>query len=203
MFRAWDYAYSISTIDASSVTSQVTLCGDNAADVIRAGKSNNVIYANGGNDTIFFGNGYDTLVYNNGGGDDVVYNIGTSDYIYLSNCSAESVSVSGTDVVVKIADSSNRITLKEATGKNIYITGQGWQTYTATNGNAAVPWFAEDDTNFTTADLDSLIETPIANSAGALSLGGGDFNALADFKTELPRIPNSTRSFGSAFFFTI
>ena len=170
------YYYSnVSNIDASNVTVSTNLYGDDKANVIYAGKAGGSINGGGGNDTIYCGAGTDSILYYSGGGNDTVCSIGAGDYVNLNGCTAERVSVSGTDVIVKIADSSNKITLKDATGKNIYITGQGWQTYTATNGNAAVPWFAEDDVAFDTGDdFDSLIETPIVSSVGDLSMRGDD-----------------------------
>ena len=157
-------------IDASDVRNSINIYADNSANVIRAAKGGGNIYAGkgAGNDSIRFYQ-YD--------GDETVYNIGNDDQIILNNCTTQNVSVSGSDVIITTS-SEETITLKDGTGKRIWITGQNWQTYTAetaSNGNVAVLWFAEDDTNFTTtSDLDSLMETPIANSAGALSVGGGD-----------------------------
>ena len=181
------YAESFKDIDASAVIASIEIHGDDQANVIHACRAGGNIYAGKGDDTIYFGYGNDTIRFYKYDGNETVYNIGDNDAVVLNDCTAEDVSVNGSDVVITTS-SEETITLKDGTGKRIFITGQDWQTYTASeesNGNAAVPWFAEDDTNFTTADLDSLIETPIANSAGALSLGGGDFNTLADFKTEL------------------
>ena len=183
---ATSYYANVSNLDASNVTVSTNLYGDSKANVIYAGKAGGSINAGSGNDTIYCGAGVDSILYYSGGGSDTICSIGAGDYVSLNGCSVDRISVSGTDVIIKIADSSNRITLKEATGKRIWISDQGWQTYTASNGNAVVPWFAEDDTNFTTGnDLDSLIDTPIANSAGALSVGGGDSSLLIDFAQEL------------------
>ena len=173
-FRASHYAASLTNINAASISNAINLYGNDSANVIYAGKDGGSIYAGGGNDTIYCNNGKDSIMFYDGGGNDIIYNIGNNDAINLFNCTAESVSVSGNDIIIK-TDGNETLILKNGTGKNISITGKGTQTYTANNGNAAVPWFIEDDTNFTTgADLDELIDKPIANSAGALSVGGGD-----------------------------
>ena len=108
----------------------------------------------------------------------MVYNIGNGDEIHLNECSAQSVSVSGSDIIVTIADTEETITLKEAVDKNIYITGQDWKTYSASTseqlGMSAdiVDEFWFDDNNFMTDDtkIDSVTEISDTNySVGNVS----------------------------------
>ena len=62
--------------------------------------------------------------------------------------------------------------------------GTNWTYETISGSNSfSALWFTEDDTNFTGAALDSLIETSIASSGGDLSVGGGD--SLTVFAPEI------------------
>ena len=154
------------------------------------------IRAGAGDDVIYCGRGTDLIYYLSDEGNETVYNYRTGDRILqeridqYDDTTLKNVSLSGNDVIINYTN-GNTITLKDAKEQQISLSGYtyswgGLYSYNGTaeeimeslggsNGNVAVPWFAEDDTNFTTtADLDSLMETPIANSAGALSVGGGD-----------------------------
>ena len=166
------------------------------------------IRAGAGDDVIYCGRGTDVIYYLSDEGNETVYNFKTGDIILqkqtdqYNDTSLKNISLSGNDVIINFTN-GNKITLKDAKDQRIELQGYTYGRYTsysadlyayngtaasiieslgASNGNAAVPWFAEDDTNFTTgADLDELTDTPIANSAGALSVGGGDSLGAYDF----------------------
>ena len=141
-FKSEWYDVTPTTIDASQVTGDVN------------------IYGSTGNDTIYFGknyNGNSKFYYNKGYGNDTIYNILDNDEIHLENCETQSVSVSGNDVIITIKNTNETITLKNGTGKNIYISGQDWKTYSSTSSRVAEDiWFLEDE--FDTCDLDSITE---------------------------------------------
>ena len=174
------YAENFKDINATAVTNSIEIHGDDQANVIRAGRAGGNIYAGEGDDTIYCGNGNDTIRFYQYDGNETVYNIGNNDAVVLNNCTADNVSVSGSDIIITTS-SDETITLKEATDKYIFISGQDWQTYSASNGNAPVDDLFTDDNFATGADLDELMDVSIANSAGALSVGGGDSLGAYDF----------------------
>ena len=147
--------------------------------MIHAGKAGGSISAGAGNDTVYFGDGRDTLIFYSGDGNDTIYNIGNNDAISLSGCNAESVSVKGSDVIIT-TDDKETITLKEATGKSIYISGKGTQTYSSVASSADIIgdfWFTEDDTNFAVGgEIDSIIDN--SNSLANLNFNPVDSNNI-------------------------
>ena len=115
-----------------------------------------------GDDTIYSrGNGYNIFQYSTGDGADIIYGFQNNDTLKISG--SYTTQKSGSDVIVSVGSGS--ITLKDYSGAvNIQ---------SVSNGNSPVDDLFTDD-NFVGADLDELVDTPIANSAGALSVGGGD-----------------------------
>ncbi len=184
---ATSYYANVTNIDASNVTVSTNLYGDGKANVIHAGKAGGSISAGAGNDTVYFGDGRDTLIFYSGDGNDTIYNIGNNDAISLSGCSAESVSVKGSDVIIT-TDDKETITLKEATGKSIYISGKGTQTYSSVASSADIIddfWFTEDDTNFAVGgEIDSIIDN--SNSLANLNFNPVDSNNI--FAQDEPQI---------------
>ena len=158
-FDVSNYAASIKTVDASAVREAVNLYGDDSDNVLRASRAGGDINAGKGNDTIYCSSrAEDEIYHERSSGNDVIYDISADDNIQLWDCSAENVSVRGSDVIIT-TDYDDTIIVKNASSVNFKISNRSWQEYTS-NGNAAVPWFAEDDTNFTTGnDLDSLLDT--------------------------------------------
>ncbi|MBQ4077367.1 MAG: hypothetical protein IJD65_06850 [Mailhella sp.] len=137
------YALNPQHINASAVTSGMTINGDARNNTIRVGNGNsntvyadagndtitcgtgtyNYIYGGTGNDTITFGSGYDELIYYNGDGNETVYNFTSSDDIYLrSGVTFENASFNGSDVILNLS-SGNTITLKGAKNQIIDING--------------------------------------------------------------------------------
>ena len=159
----------------------VMIDGGAGADLISlyssAYRGNNTISGGTGDDTVYMNSSTtvgNTFQYASGDGNDVVYNLTSYDTIQISG--SYTTQTSGSDVIVSVGSGS--ITIKDYTGTVNIQSGSG-------NGNAAVPWFTEDDTLTTGGDLDSLIETSIANSSGDISMRGGNSNALTDFPPEI------------------
>ncbi len=147
-FKSEWYDATPTTIDASQVTGDVDIYGSTGNDTIYAGKNYN---------------GSTKIYYKKGDGNDTIYNILDNDEIHLEDCEAKSVSVNGNDVVITIQNTNETITLKDGTGKHIWISGQDWQTYTSgTSARVAEEniWFLEDDNNFVGGNInfDSLIK---------------------------------------------
>ena len=166
---------------------------------IRAGKGDDVIYC---------GRGTDLIYYFSEDGNETVYNYKAGDRIYqrrtdqYDDTTLKNVSLSGNDVIINYTN-GNKITLKDAKEQQISLAGYTYdrdpanysanlysykgtaasiiESLGASNGNAAVDDLFCDDNFITGAELDELIDTPIANSAGALSVGGGDSLNAFDF----------------------
>ena len=147
-----------------------------------AGVAGGTIQAGTGNDVIYCGRGQDLIYYYSDDDNDTIYNYKTGDQIAMQridqydDTTLRNVSISGNDVIINYTN-GNSITLKDAKEQQIRLLGYTYdrtanlydyngtaesiiESLGGSNGNAAVPWFAEDDTNFTTtADLDLLIDT--------------------------------------------
>ena len=171
-----------------------------------ASNGNSTIYAGAGNDVIYCGRGTDLIYYYTDDGNEIVYDYKTGDKIIMKRIDSydetdlQNISLSGSDVIVHFTNGS-KITLKNANEQNIAIegyvsSGDNWYnkifsyndiydniaaSVNGGNGNVAVPWFAEDDTNFTTtADLDSLIDTGTALTDFKLDATPADILAQGD-----------------------
>lgn len=134
-----DYARAAASIDASSRKVSLDISGNAKNNTIYAaesgtvdgGKGNDVIYAGAGgglfvgglgNDKLYFGDGVDVFSYRQGDGKDTVFNFeGGKDKILLSDLSVGDVKVTaGGDVILSAGSGS--ITLKDARGKDIFVT---------------------------------------------------------------------------------
>ena len=108
---------SYQNVDASSRTKAVKITGNSLNNTIKSGK---------GNDTLTGGTGKDVFVYAFGDGNDIITDYTTGeDSIKLSAASIKSASLSGSDVVLKIASSAGSvkgsITVKNAKNKSITV----------------------------------------------------------------------------------
>ena len=156
-FNASWYAENPDTINASANRNSIVVYGNDNANVMYGGEGTTTICAGAGEDTIYCGAGVDKIYFYKDDGNETVYDIGDGDQVALNNCSATSVSVSGTDVIIT-TNYAETITLKDGTGKNIWISGQNWKTYDAEEVSESAALFADD--NFDSgADLDALIDT--------------------------------------------
>ena len=128
IFRLSDYAANPVNINATASGSNLTIYGDDRANVIWAGTGGSSITAGKGNDVIYAGNGRDDIWYHTGDGNDTIYNADAGDRILFSSCSVISDAVSGSDVVLNI-NTGGIITMKNVVGKSIYIGGIGTKTF--------------------------------------------------------------------------
>lgn len=128
-FHLSNYSGNLSNIDASALD-YVHIYGNDKANIIKAGSGHNVIYAGKGNDTVYLHENadYNSINYAAGDGSDTIYSIGSNTSIYFDSCSVKSEVVSGNDVILNI-DSGGKLTLKNAVGKSLSISGLGTKTY--------------------------------------------------------------------------
>ena len=128
-----------------------TLYGQTGNDSLSGGAGNDVLIGGSGNDTLTGGAGNDIFWhYDNSGENDLITDYAAGqDKIRLSGATIKSANVSGTSVVFTFDNST--LTVKNGKGKKITVIDSAGRETTqiySSNGNAAVPWFAEDDTNF-------------------------------------------------------
>ena len=151
-----------------------TIYGAAGNDSISGAAGNDKLFGDAGNDTLWGGAGNDTLtggagndvfVYGSSEGKDVIADYAAGDTIKISSGTISRTAYSGQNVVFTVG--SGTLTVKNGKGKSISIVDasgkSSTKTYTSgvsygSNGNAAVPWFAEDDTNFisSSANLDEI-----------------------------------------------
>ncbi|MBO4401557.1 MAG: hypothetical protein J5809_06895 [Selenomonadaceae bacterium] len=146
------------TIDAGAEDDYIWNYG--AGATIDAGRGNDRIYLNSG--------GGNVLQYASGDGNDVVYNFSANDTVEISGGSYSTIA-SGENLIVSVGSGMVNL-LGAGLLSAVNILGE----YDGGNGNAAVPWFAEDDADFDTGGLGSLLENSSASSSGELSMRGGD-----------------------------
>ena len=113
------------------------LFGDAGNDTLNGGK---------GNDTLTGGAGADVFVYATGDGNDVITDYTTQDKLRITG--SYSTLTSGNDVVVKVG--SGRMTLKNAKGVKLNIIKAS---------KYEERWFTEDDINFTTSEVSSILKS--------------------------------------------
>ena len=116
------------TIDGGQGHDKITI-GSGSSDVtVTGGKGNDTITATGASNVVFN--------YASGDGRDVIFGFKAGDKLNITGGSNNSeTTVVGEDTIVKVGNGS--ITIEGYTG-----------SLDGSNGNVAVPWFAEDDTNF-------------------------------------------------------
>ena len=144
-----DYATKTKIIDATAMTKGVAIVGNKQANAIGGGSGNDMIGGGAGNDTLVGGKGSDTFVYTSG--KDVIMDYTAKQDKIKIGAAIKSTTYSGSDVIFGIGSGS--LTVKNGNGKAITIIDAKNVTTTETyssgrNGNAAVPWFAEGDTDF-------------------------------------------------------
>ena len=146
--KAADIGSKVATIDGSAAAKAINVIGNDAANLIIGGKGNDTLDGGKGNDTLTGGDGKDVFIFS--AGKDVITDYAAGKDTIQINGTISTTSVSGSDVVFTI-DSKNTLTVKNGKGAKITIKDSSGKTTTETyngNGNAAVPWFAEDDTLF-------------------------------------------------------
>lgn len=130
------------TIDGGQGHDKITVGSGSSGVTVEGGKGNDTITASSASNVLFN--------YASGDGRDVIVGFSDGDTLQITSGSIDSTVESGdSDVVLKIGTTGS-VKLVGAKDK-ISISNNNTVTYTAAsggNGNAAVPWFAEDDTNF-------------------------------------------------------
>ncbi len=169
-FTHWLYADSFKDIDASNVVNSLQIDGDDQNNVIHGSKATSNIYGNGGDDTIYGavnggqiyggtgndvihlgdGLGQNVVYYGYGDGNDTVHNFTEADHIYLvnSNAKLDNISYNNNDVILNLT-SGNTITLKNAKGTTVNITGQSYGSYSTSDSDQFPTndkyWFIDDN----------------------------------------------------------
>ena len=179
-----------------------SISGAAGADKLFGDAGNDTLWGGAGNDTLTGGAGSDTFVFGSGEGKDVIadYTAG-QDKIKISSGTISKTAYSGQNVVFTVG--SGTLTVKNAKGKSISIVDASGKTSTKTyttgvsyssNGNAAVPWFAEDDTNFisSAANLDDISAEKFSVTNVATS--GGVENIFAQNSSSVTAIAASTNA---------
>ena len=142
-----------------------SISGAAGADKLFGDAGNDTLWGGAGNDTLTGGAGSDTFVYGSSEGKDVIADYASGDKIKISSGTISKTAYSGQNVVFTVG--SGTLTVKNGKGKSISIVDASGRTSTKTytngvsygsNGNVAVPWFTEDDTNFVSggANLDDI-----------------------------------------------
>ena len=187
--KAADIGKKVATIDGSAAAKAINVTGNDSANAITGGKGADTLAGGKGNDTLTGGDGKDLFVYS--AGKDVITDYAAGkDTIQISGEIA-STSYSGRDVVFKF-DSKNTLTVKNGNGAKITIKDSSGKAttalYSSSNGNAAVPWFAEDDNfigsgarldeitaeNYSVANFESMATTTTIAQAELISITSGE-----------------------------
>ena len=122
-----DYASTVTKVNASALTSGVSIIGSSAANSIKGGKGADTISGGAGNDTVSLGAGNDIYIYSSG--NDLIqdYTAG-QDKIKLSSGSITGASLSSSNLILNVSN-GGKITVKGGKDKNItVIDGAGNET---------------------------------------------------------------------------
>ncbi len=192
-----DYDSTVKLIDATQVTSAVSIVGNKLANTIRGtakadtiyggvgadilygNKGADILYGDNGHDTLaggkgkdilYGGNGKDVFIYNDGDGVDVIADFTEGqDTIKLTDATISSASVNASDVVLKIGSGS--ITIKDAVKKTISILDANNKL------NSFIQGSTSSESLLGTSDADSIFGDTGADTiygyAGADYLSGG------------------------------
>ena len=150
-FDADDVGKKVATIDGSAAAKAINVAGNDSANVITGGKGADTLSGGKGNDMLTGGDGKDVFVYS--AGKDVITDYAAGKDTIRIDGAITATKYSGRDVVFTIDDDSKKtLTVKNGNGAKLTISENGakatTELYSSSNGNATVPWFAEDDTNF-------------------------------------------------------
>ena len=122
------------------------LYGETGNDTIRGEAGADTLYGGKGNDTLTGGAGVDVFVYATGDGNDVITDYTAQDKLRISG--SYYTLTSGNDMIVRVG--SGKMTLKNAKGVKLNITR---------TSSFDERWFTEDDNNFTTSEVSTLLNT--------------------------------------------
>ena len=111
--------YNATKVNASALTSGISIVGTAAANSLKGGTGNDTIFGGKGNDTINLGNGKDIYIYSEG--NDLIqdYTAG-QDKIKLSSGSISGSSISGSNVILNISN-GGKVTLSGGKDKKITV----------------------------------------------------------------------------------
>ena len=133
-FNLANYDDDIETVDASKVTKELEIIGNEnnnkiigtvGEDTIDGGKGADTIDGGKGNDTLKGGKGSDVFQYAKGNGKDTILDYTEDDKVeFTSGTTVKEVYTDGNDDVVLEIDKNNKVTLKDAANKTVtYIVG--------------------------------------------------------------------------------
>lgn len=122
--NAHAYDDAVVNVNGSKTKKFVTLIGNDADNVIKAGKGGSIINGSGGNDTLTGGGGADIFQYSAGEGNDVIKSFKPkTDSIEIIDGEVTSAEVSGKNLVLRFANGS--LTIEKAVKKDIVIKDAG------------------------------------------------------------------------------
>ena len=112
-FDVTEYGAKIATIDASAVTQNIYIKGNEKASNIIGGAGDDSIEGNTKNDTLKGGAGADTFIYYDGDGNDVIVGYEQDDKIEIRDSTA-TIKRSRDNIVMTVGKSKGTITIKNA-----------------------------------------------------------------------------------------
>jgi len=116
------YAPTVTTLDASAATNDLTLIGNSNSNTIIAGSGTNAIWGgSSANDTIECGTGNDTIWYGINDGSDTIKNFKSGkDTVYVYNGSISDILTSGSDVILDVGtSSSDKLLIKDGVNRQL------------------------------------------------------------------------------------
>ena len=163
----------INTIDASKRSKPTYIIGNDSGnnllggkktDTIIGGTGSDTLRGNKGNDILTGGTGADVFYYTTGDGKDLItdYYASEGDIIHLGkNTSIKGASYSGNDLILTIG--SGNITIQGGADQTVTVIDEydletTYKKHSKTVGFVE-RWFIEDDTNYITSDVSSIINT--------------------------------------------
>jgi Ca2+-binding RTX toxin-like protein len=174
-------------IDASAISSALTVAGSSSANTITAGSGNDTIDGGGGADVIAAGGGNDSVTYrgtesaiDGGSGADTLVmlaaatvNLGNADQTSGDSTNVanfENVDASALSAALSITGASSANTITGGSGNDTIDGGGGADVISAGAGNDTVSYYGSE----TSIDGGTGINTLVLHSAVAVNLGNAD-----------------------------
>ncbi len=203
------YASTVTVVDASAMTSLVSIFGNSLDNSIVGGSNGNDLSGGLGNDTLTGGKSDDTFIYT--AGNDVITNYTSIDTILLeSGNTITASSISGNDVILTISNSSlggGTLTIKNGKSKemsfNQYDTNSNMKTWKSVYYNASEynkgTVILDDSISGSRFDLDFYRSQGAPQNIDVSATYKSYLTINGDFRDNVIRGANTNDSYGYAY----
>ena len=155
-----NFGKNISTVDASAITRELKITGNDNANQILGGTGDDTLIGGKGNATLQGSDGANLYVYNNGDGSDLIVSWGNRDSISIASGVLSDINIKGDTAILKVG--KGKISLQGAAGEQISYWYDGEEYHTIFS-SGAYDNVLEDDNFITSDNLSALVQNNSAD----------------------------------------